>query len=108
MKELDFRGLADFLLGLSRELCVKWLPGGELKGKEYVCGNLLGSPGESCSVNIDTGRWADFANDQKGGDFISLYAAIQNIEQGVAAKQLAFEHNYNLQTILAEPYAERK
>jgi len=95
-KELDFEGLGDYLLGISRECVVRWLPGGTLRGKEYVCGDLMGGKGDSLSVNINTGRWSDFATNDRGGDLISLYAAIQHIQQGDAAKQLALEYNYNL------------
>jgi putative DNA primase/helicase len=45
-------------------------------------------PGKSFKVNLDTGRWADFADDIKGGDPVSLYAAIHNLKQGEAAREL--------------------
>lgn len=72
-------------------LLERWLPGGLLIGREYTCGNLNGDHGESCKVNIDTGSWADFATDDKGGDPVSLYAAINDLNQGEAAKELARE-----------------
>jgi putative DNA primase/helicase len=40
-------------------------------------------------VNTATGRCADFATDECGGDPISLYAAFRRISQGEAAKYLA-------------------
>lgn len=96
-KGLDFAGLAAALLGQGRLLIPAWLPGGSMRGHEYVCGSLRGGPGESFSVNVDKGFWADFADGSlKGGDLISLYAAIEGIKQGVAAKILAEKIGFNL------------
>ena len=36
-----------------------------------------------------TGRWADFATDDKGGDPVSLVAFIEDCKQGEAALKLA-------------------
>lgn len=38
---------------------------------------------------MSTGKWADFAGDVKGGDLISLYAAIEGITQVESANQLS-------------------
>ncbi len=84
---IDFQGIAQDLSAL--ELLSKWLPNGKLHGREYKIGNVRGDPGESLSINIDTGAWADFAAGQAGGDLISLYAAIHNISQSDAAKELS-------------------
>ena len=64
------------------------MPGGKIVGKEYVCGSLKGSSGDSCLVNLNTGKWSDFATDERGGDLLSLYAAIHGLKQGEAAKRL--------------------
>jgi hypothetical protein len=47
-----------------------------------------GRPG-SFKVNLRSGRWADFANDQKGGDAISLAAHLYGLSQLEAARKLA-------------------
>lgn len=60
------------------------LPEGKVSGNEYVCASILGGKGKSFSVNLKTGVWAEFAGEQKGGDVISLYAAIKGITQGEA------------------------
>jgi hypothetical protein len=39
-------------------------------------------------VNLATGRWADFATGERGGDPISLVAAILRISQIEAARRL--------------------
>lgn len=93
---LDFEGLARVLVNRAGEFLPSWLPGGRMMGKEYVCGSLRGGEGSSCSVNLATGKWADFSGDEKGGDLISLFAAIEGISQGEAAKRLADQVNFRL------------
>jgi putative DNA primase/helicase len=95
--KLDFSGLAATLLARGAELVAAWLPGGKFQGHEYVTGDLKGGPGDSLKVNMNTGKWADFADsDTSGGDLISLYAAIENIKNGEAAKRLAEQVGYRL------------
>ncbi len=71
------------------ELCRRWLPGGRLMGHEWTCGSLSGEVGTSCKVNIRTGKWADFASGDKGGDAVSLCAAVHRLSQLEAAQRLA-------------------
>lgn len=85
---IDFAGLADALLQRAHVLVPQWLPGGTQRGNEWVCADLTGGEGKSCSVNLNTGRWADFSSDESGGDLVSLYAAIHNLNQGQAAVRL--------------------
>lgn len=87
--KLDFEKLASTLLSRIREVLPSWLPGGRMVGNEYTCGSLRGEPGDSCKVNVNTGKWADFAAGHQGGDLTSLYAAIEGIDQGEAARRLA-------------------
>ncbi len=88
--KIDFQGLAAAVLSRARLLLPDWLPGGAMSGQEYVCAGLSGGPGRSLSVNVNTGKWADFADQaNKGGDLISLYAAIHGIKQGEAARELS-------------------
>ena len=84
---IDFPGIARRLLDRSHELVSQWLPGGKVQGHEYICANLAGGEGRSLSVNLETGAWADFASgdDERGGDMISLYAAIHGVSMGDAA-----------------------
>lgn len=76
---------------MAETLVPMWLPGGQRRGHEWVCGSLRGGPGASCSVNLVNGKWADFAGEDgdKGGDLLSLYAAIHGLDQGKAAVQVA-------------------
>jgi putative DNA primase/helicase len=86
---IKFNDLAEALLSRINTLVPAWLPGGRQQGHEYVCGSLQGGSGRSCSVNLTTGQWADFASDEKGGDLISLYAAMHGLTMGKAALQVA-------------------
>jgi putative DNA primase/helicase len=86
---VDFEALKQDLLARAEQLVPQWLPGGRFDGPEWKCADLSGGQGGSCSVNVKTGQWADFANDKdKGGDLISLYAAIHGMEQDPAAREL--------------------
>jgi putative DNA primase/helicase len=85
---IDFGDLAAALLQRADRLVPEWLPGGKVVAGEYVCADLSGGKGSSCSVNLASGRWADFAGDDRGNDLVSLYAAIHGLDQGQAARQL--------------------
>jgi putative DNA primase/helicase len=89
---IDFASLAEALLARAEQLVSLWLPNGMRRGHEWVCGGLDGGAGESLSVNLTNGRWADFAHDgDKGGDLTSLYAAINGLNNGQAAARLMDE-----------------
>jgi hypothetical protein len=66
----------------------QWLPGGRRRGHEWVCGDLSGGEGTSLSVNLLSGRWADFATSDRGGDLIDLYAAIHELTMAEAYREL--------------------
>lgn len=74
MDRIDFKGLADRLLSNAESLLAQWYPEGVISGHEFKVGSIHGEPGDSLSVNLNTGQWADFAGDHRGGDLISLYA----------------------------------
>lgn len=88
---IDFASLATALLDRAQSLVEGWLPGGVRQGHEYACADLSGGRGTSCKVNLNTGAWADFSTDDKGGDLISLYAAIHGVNNGRAARMLQDE-----------------
>lgn len=91
MPHINFGGLAQALLLQAELLVPMWLPGGRVRGHEYRCASLSGGVGESCSVNLKNGKWADFAGDDncRGLDLISLYAAIHGLTMARAAIELA-------------------
>lgn len=73
------------------DLLARWLPGGRRLGREYVARNPKRTdrhPG-SFKVNLHSGRWADFATGEQGGDPVSLAAYLFELTQGEAARRLA-------------------
>lgn len=89
---IDFKALGQALLPLAEQLVPAWLPGGRRLGPEYICGSLRGGEGSSCSIKLTSGQWADFAGEEKGGDLVSLYAAIHGLTMAAAALELADAH----------------
>lgn len=67
------------------------LPEGRLEGHEYVARNPLRHDRRlgSFKVNVSTGRWADFATGDGGGDLVSLAAFVSGLPQREAAIRLA-------------------
>lgn len=92
---IDFESLNRDLLSQVRLLLPAWLPAGKLVGQEFCCGSLRGEVGDSLKVNINTGIWADFASNDKGGDLISLYASINGLSQIESAQQLVVKIGHN-------------
>jgi hypothetical protein len=91
MAEIDFAGINRAALARLEDILRRWLPGGRLEGREYVVRNPKRHdqrPG-SFKVNVDSGRWADWATGDKGGDPISLAAYLFGLGQGDAARRLA-------------------
>jgi hypothetical protein len=75
-----------------REVVERLLPGGTERGGYWVCADLRGGKGDSCKVRLTgdrAGCWSDFATGDKGGDPISLAAAITGTTQLEAAQNLA-------------------
>ena len=89
--EIDFPVLASDLLNQAYTLIPSWLPAGKSAGVEWKCGSIEGEAGTSLSINMKTGKWADFSTGDKGGDLISLYAAMKHIKNIDAAKILINE-----------------
>lgn len=67
------------------------LPDGRRDGAEWVARNPLRNdrkPG-SFKVNLLTGKWSDFATNDRGGDLVSLAAFVASLPQREAAIRLA-------------------
>lgn len=88
---IDFEGINRAALARLPELLARWLPDGRRVGREYVARNPRRADrvARSFSINIETGRWSDFATGDKGGDPASLTAYLFNLSQGEAAAKLA-------------------
>ncbi len=91
MRRLDFDAINRAALASLPALLRRWLPDGRLVGREYTARNPRRAdrrPG-SFKVNVNTGKWADFATDAKGGDVVSLAAYLSGSRQAEAARELA-------------------
>ena len=86
-----FHRLNATLLPQLPTLVREWLPAGRAAGAEWTALNPRRCdtrPG-SFRVNLRSGRWADFATGERGGDPVALYAYLfTDGRQGVAAREL--------------------
>ncbi|MDB5491911.1 MAG: uncharacterized protein JWO78_1760 [Micavibrio sp.] len=69
-------------------LLARWLPEGKIVGQEYIALNPTRDDENlgSFKINLKTGRWCDFATDDKGSDIISLAAYLFRSTQGEALR----------------------
>ena len=93
VEQIDYHRTAEHALQFALMLVPSWLPVGQRRGDEWVALNptrpdrTLGS----FSVNLRTGRWADFSTGDGGGDLISLRAYLDGSTQRQAALALLRE-----------------
>ncbi len=83
-KRLEFDDVARALLANSEAVCRHLFPAGVRRGSEFVVGDLTGAKGESLSINLRDGVWADFSTGEGGADLIALWAARHGLKQGEA------------------------
>lgn len=88
---IDFGLIAAEALSRCGTLLPQWLPGGKVDGHEFKALNPTRADSRlgSFSININTGAWSDFATDDRGGDLISLYAYLHNLNQIDAVREVA-------------------
>lgn len=99
---IDFAHVSNELSPYIGSIVADICPGGTTRGSEYVAGSTTGGAGRSFSVNLATGKWADFATNERGGDIISLYATVRGLNNAQAARELQnqylgktpVKHNY--------------
>lgn len=90
--KIDFQKVVREALERGPTLASWMLPGGRLVGQEYQALNPLRLDRNlgSFSVNLQTGRWADFAmTGVAGRDFVSLGAYLWGCGQFEAARRIA-------------------
>ena len=87
---LDFAAINAAALRDLPNLLGRWLPDGRRVGREYVARNPRRADRHTGSfkVNLQSGRWADFATDDRGSDPVSLTAFLFGLTQGEAARRL--------------------
>lgn len=90
MPKIDFEEINSACIAQSQTLLDRWLPGGKFIEGEYCPLNPTRSDKTPGSFRIDphSGSWIDFATNDKGKDYVSLYAYLTNQKQGDAAKEL--------------------
>ena len=88
---IDFTRVNSVALSNARCIVPALLPSGRLDGDEWVARNpqrqdrRLGS----FKINLNTGKWADFATGDRGTDLVSLSAFVTGKSQREAAINLA-------------------
>ncbi len=87
---IDFGAINAAALPALPTLLRRWPPDGRQVGREYVARNPRRADRRSGSfkINVRTGRWADFATGDAGGDVVSLCAYLAGIGQAEAARSL--------------------
>ena len=90
-RRIDFRTINLAALDDLPAILARWLPRGRIDGDEYVALNPRRADRRlgSFKINLRTGRWADFATNDSGGDPVSLAAYLAGCGQAEAARRLA-------------------
>ncbi|WP_260987408.1 hypothetical protein [Roseomonas gilardii] len=89
---LDYAAINRAALARLPEVLARLLPGGRIVGGEWQVGSLQGEAGASLKVRLygpRAGMWCDFATGDRGGDVVSLAAAVAGLPQSKAAQKLA-------------------
>jgi hypothetical protein len=97
-RQIDFEFINRAALRALPAILARLLSCGKIEGREYVAINPTRADkrlGSFC-VNVRTGKWADFATGDKGGDVISLVAYIERLSQLEAARRLSGMLGVNL------------
>ena len=91
VKRIDFTAVNTAAVPALPLILQRWLPDGKRQGREFVAKNptradrTLGS----FSINLATGKWADFATEDRGIGVISLAAYLFHLTQPEAARFVA-------------------
>lgn len=90
-QSVDFGAINAKAIAVLPSIVLRWLPGGKRIGDEWVAlnPNRLDRRTGSFKVNLRTGRWADFATGDRGGDVISLAAYLGGTSQIIGARNVA-------------------
>lgn len=89
--KVNFNRIASHALANSESIVRQWLPNGCREGAEWTALNPKRADRRrgSFRINLNTGRWGDFAAGASGGDLISLAAYLADITQVDAARRVA-------------------
>ncbi|MBO1361926.1 hypothetical protein J2D73_19265 [Acetobacter sacchari] len=90
-RSVDFGAINRAAIASLPAILGRWLPDGKPEGREWVARNPRRGdrkPG-SFKINMNSGRWSDFATGDAGGDPVSLAAYLFGLTQAEAAEKLA-------------------
>jgi len=90
--QINFKYISTVALRNAIPILQRLLPDGKIIGNHWVVRNPKRTDRNAGSfkINIRTGIWKDFADEQaKGGDLIALYAYLYDVSQVDAAKDIA-------------------
>jgi putative DNA primase/helicase len=87
----DFKAVAAAALASAERVVLSWLPHGKREGREWKATNPTRSDARagSFSVNLENGKWADFASDQRGGDLVALVKMLDGCTMAEACDRLS-------------------
>lgn len=105
---IDFGSLAKTLSHYHATILPDILSGGKMVGKEWVCGDITGTAGNSFKFNVETGVFKDFASNEGGKDIIALYSKQRGISMKEAAIYLRDRYIGNSQPIVKYNYPVKK
>jgi hypothetical protein len=90
-KRVDFGRINRAALANADAVVRGLLPEGRREGHEWVARNPLRGDRRlgSFKVNLSSGKWADFASGDRGGDLVALAALVAGLPQREAAIRLA-------------------
>lgn len=96
--EIPYSQIASQALLSIETLLQHWLPRGKAQSGEYKVTNPLRADSRvgSFSINLNSGKWADFATSDAGNDLISLFAYLEGLEQWQAAIDVADQIGFSL------------
>jgi hypothetical protein len=89
-RKVDFALVNRAAISALPNILARLVPGGRIRACEYIVKNPTRAdrhPG-SFRINMRTGRWADFATEDRGGDPVSLVAFLEGVPQPKAARLL--------------------
>lgn len=90
-RRIDFDRIASLALPHAETLCWRWLPDGRRQAREWTARNPRRNDRNvgNFKVNLNTGKWGDFATGDFGGDLVSLAAYLFGLDQREAAIRVA-------------------
>jgi hypothetical protein len=91
MGKINFERINQTALSAFPSLLRRWLPDGRIQGVEWIARNPTRHDRRAGSfkINTRTGKWADFATGDSGGDVVSLAAYLSGSGQAEAARSLS-------------------